>query len=189
MSWKEPQERHSDALIEAIHAASRHIASSIEKGFKHMADAQTKALADLNAALTNIADAISAEIAALQAALANTGQPDDSGQIEAAVSKLNDLTAALKTSIPKVAPASPVVTGVSPTSGVVAGGTSISVTGSGFTGATKVLIGGADATGVTVIDDNNLTAITPAGTGTGQAVVVTTPAGSSDAKNATFNFV
>lgn len=153
-----------------------------------MADKQTKALTDLNTALTNIADAISAEIAALQAAISNSGQLDDSGDIEAAVSKLNDLTAALKNSIPKAAPVAPTVTGISPTSGPVAGNTSVSIVGTGFTGATGVTVGGAAATGVTVTDDNNLTAITPAGTGSGQSVVVTTPAGAS-AANTLFNFV
>lgn len=105
MPWKEPSERHNDAVIEAIHAASRHIASSIEKGFKHMADAQTAALADLATAVTGIADSISAEIAALQAAVTQAAQnaanmqPDDSAAIEAQVSKLNDLNAALKASV------------------------------------------------------------------------------------------
>lgn len=110
MPWKEPSERHNDAVIEAIHAASRHISSSIEQGFKHMADAQTKALADLTTAVSGIANSVSAEIGALQAAVtqavqnAANIQPDDSAAIEAQVSKLNDLNAALKAS---VAPATP----------------------------------------------------------------------------------
>lgn len=76
-----------------------------------MADAQTTALADLATAVTGIADSISAEIGALQAAVTQAAQnaanmqPDDSAAIEAQVSKLNDLNAALKAS---VAPATPV---------------------------------------------------------------------------------
>lgn len=111
MSWKEPSERHNDAVVEAIHDASRHIVTAIREGFFHMADAQTAALADLATAVTGIADSISAEIGALQAAVTQAAQnaanmqPDDSAAIEAQVSKLNDLNAALKAS---VAPATPV---------------------------------------------------------------------------------
>lgn len=120
MPWKEPAERHNDAVIEAIHAASKHISSSIEKGFKHMADAQTAALADLATAVTGIADSVSAEISALQAAVtqatqnAANMQPDDSAAIEAQVSKLNDLNAALKASVAPAtpAPATPVAPSV-----------------------------------------------------------------------------
>lgn len=185
MSWKEPSERHNDAVVEAIHDASRHIATAIREGFAHMADAQTKALADLDAAILSIGNAISAEIAALQEALSNSGQPDDSGQIEASVSKLNDLAAALKASIPQKA--APVVTTLSPTSGPAAGGTSISISGSGLTGTTSVTVGGADATGVTVASDTTVTAVTPPGTGSAP-VVVTTPAGKSDGSQS-FSFI
>ena len=113
MPWKEPAERHNDAIIEAIHAASRHISSSIEKGFKHMADAQAQALADLQTAIATIGDEIAKEIGALQKALSASSQPDDSGAIEAAVTNLNDLAAKLKESRPvdtTLAPAAPVPT-------------------------------------------------------------------------------
>lgn len=152
-----------------------------------MADAQTKALADLNAALTNIADAISAEIAALQAALANSDQPDDSGQIEAAVTNLNALTDSLKKSIPAAAPVKPVVSSLSPTSGPAVGGSVVSASGTGFTGATGVTVGGATATGLTVDSDTSLSFTTPAGTGSA-SVVVTTPGGAND-NSTLFNFV
>jgi division protein CdvB (Snf7/Vps24/ESCRT-III family) len=106
------QERH-DALIEAIGHAAHTIATAIEKGFIHMADAQTAALADLAAAVTGIADSVSAEITALQAAVTKAAQnaanmqPDDSAAIEAQVTKLNDLNAALKASVAPAAPATP----------------------------------------------------------------------------------
>lgn len=110
MAWKTPEQHRHDELVEVVGHASRLIASSIEKGFRHMADAQTAALADLATAVTGIADSISAEIGALQAAVtqavqnAANMQPDDSAAIEAQVSKLNNLNAALKAS---VAPATP----------------------------------------------------------------------------------
>jgi hypothetical protein len=102
MSWKEPAERHSDALIEAIEAAAHRIATAILEGFKSMADPQAQALADLTAAITNIGTAIAAEISALQTALA-AGGVNDSPAIEAAVTNLNALTASLTASLPPAA--------------------------------------------------------------------------------------
>ena len=72
----------------------------------------------------------------------------------------------------------PSVSGISPTSGTIAGGTSITITGSGFTGTTGVTIGGTAATSVVVVDDNTITAVTPAGTLGAADVVVTNPLGS-----------
>ena len=187
MSRFEASERHAEDTITAIHEASHRIATAITQGFKHMADAQTKSLADLNTALTNVADAISAEIAALQTALTNSGQPDDSGQIETAVTNLNALTASLKASIPAAAPVKPVVSSMSPTSGPAAGLSPVSLSGSGFTGATGVTVGGTAVTALTVNSDTQLTFTTPAGTGSAP-VVVTTPGG-TNANSTLFNFV
>ena len=82
----------------------------------------------------------------------------------------------------------PVVTGVSPSSGTTAGGTSIAITGSNLTGATSVTVGGVAATGVQVFTDNNITAFTPAGTAGTASVIVTTPGG-SNAANSLFTYV
>ena len=51
----------------------------------------------------------------------------------------------------------PTVTGLSPTSGPEAGGTLVTITGTGFTGATAVDFGTTAATGVTVVDDTTIT--------------------------------
>ena len=72
----------------------------------------------------------------------------------------------------------PTVTGISPNSGPAAGGTSVTITGTGFTGATAVNFGATAATGVTVVDDTTITATSPAGTGVVDVTVVT-PAGTS----------
>jgi hypothetical protein len=56
------------------------------------------------------------------------------------------------------------VTGVTPNSGPTAGGTTVTVTGSGFTGATSVLFGSTPATSFTVNSDTAITAVAPAGT-------------------------
>ncbi|MGB9176768.1 MAG: IPT/TIG domain-containing protein [Methanoregula sp.] len=55
----------------------------------------------------------------------------------------------------------PEPTGISPSSGSTAGGTAVTVTGSGFSGATDVQFGGKSGTGLTVIDDSQLTIISP----------------------------
>ena len=71
-----------------------------------------------------------------------------------------------------------VVTLISPTSGPAAGGTSVTVTGTGFTGATAVKFGLTDATNFIVNSDTSITATSPAGTGTVD-ITVTTPSGTS----------
>lgn len=120
MAWKTPEQHRHDELIEVVGHASRLIATSIEKGFKHMADAQAQALADLQTAIATIGDEIAAEIGALQKALSASAQPDDSGAIEAAVTNLNDLAAKLKASRPAdtVTPAAPVPATPAPTPSV-----------------------------------------------------------------------
>jgi IPT/TIG domain/Bacterial Ig-like domain (group 3) len=73
----------------------------------------------------------------------------------------------------------PTVTGVSPSSGPVAGGTSVSVTGSGFTGATAVDFGAVPAVSFAVTSDGQLTAVAPADSAGPVDVTVTGPGGTS----------
>ncbi len=72
----------------------------------------------------------------------------------------------------------PAVTGVTPATGSTAGGTPVTISGSGFSGATLVDFGANAATDVKVINDDSITAVSPAGTGTVD-VTVTTPVGTS----------
>jgi hypothetical protein len=75
--------------------------------------------------------------------------------------------------------AAPVVSGLSPDNGPVTGGTSVTITGSGFTGATLVLFGGVYAP-FSVVDDSTIDATSPAGEGIDtQPVTVTTVGGTS----------
>ena len=62
----------------------------------------------------------------------------------------------------QVSPASaPTVSAVSPSSGPAAGGTSVTITGTGFTNATAVNFGSTSATRFTVVSDSQVTAILP----------------------------
>ncbi|MEI7926141.1 MAG: IPT/TIG domain-containing protein, partial [Chloroflexota bacterium] len=63
----------------------------------------------------------------------------------------------------EAAPA-PTVSAVAPALGPSAGGTSITITGTGFVSGATVTIGGTAATGVTVVSATSITATTPAGT-------------------------
>lgn len=81
----------------------------------------------------------------------------------------------------------PTISGVSPTSGTTAGGTSVTITGSAFTGASDVRFGSTPAAFV-VANDTTITATTPAhGVGVVD-VAVTTPAGTATAAG-TFNYL
>ena len=73
----------------------------------------------------------------------------------------------------------PTVTEISPGSGPLAGGTEITVTGTGFkfgdtSFVTEVTVGGVAATGVTVISEEELTATVPEGAEAGVAPMVVT---------------
>jgi parallel beta-helix repeat protein len=70
------------------------------------------------------------------------------------------------------------VVGVSPAQGPAAGGTSATITGTGFTDATAVNFGTTPATTFAVVSDNQITATSPAGTGMADVTVVT-PGGTS----------
>ena len=73
----------------------------------------------------------------------------------------------------------PTVSSVSPASGPLAGGTSVTITGTRLTGATAVTFGGTAATSFTVNSATQITATIPAH-GAGQVdVVVTTPGGTA----------
>jgi large repetitive protein len=72
----------------------------------------------------------------------------------------------------------PRVTGISVVEGPAAGGTSVTITGTGFTGATAVSFGGV-AAAFTVLGDTSITTTTPAA-GPGTVDVTVTSAGGTD---------
>ena len=85
----------------------------------------------------------------------------------------------------------PTVTAISPNSGPNAGGTTVTVTGTGFTGATQVLFGNTPGTSLTVTSSTHLTVNSPShSTGPFNVHVVTPSGGESAAAGAdlyTFN--
>src|SRR5206468_2267578 len=77
----------------------------------------------------------------------------------------------------------PIVTGLSSASGLVSGGTSLTITGSQFIGATSVTFGAVVASSFTVSDDDTIQVLIPAGSAGTVDVRVTTGAGTSATSN------
>jgi streptogramin lyase len=82
----------------------------------------------------------------------------------------------------------PTITQVSPNAGPLAGGTPITVTGTGFTTGASLRIGGAVATSVLVVNPTTLTAVTPSGVAGAATASVTTAGGTGSLPNA-FNYL
>jgi hypothetical protein len=75
----------------------------------------------------------------------------------------------------------PAVTAISPTSGPVAGGTAVTITGVGFTGATTVHVGAVSTTSFFVLSDTSVLVASPAHAAGTVDVTVTTAGGTSPA--------
>ncbi len=77
-------------------------------------------------------------------------------------------------------PAGPAtVSSVLPSQGPLAGGETVTLSGSGFTGATQVSFGSTAGTNVNVLSDSQLTVVSPAGASGQVSLTVTTPSGTS----------
>ncbi len=85
-------------------------------------------------------------------------------------------------------PAPPTLTSVAPATGSIAGGTAVTLTGTGFTGVTGVTFDGVAATAVSVASSTTLTCTTPAGTA-GTASVLVAAAGGTNAANTRYTYV
>ncbi|HEX5736740.1 MAG TPA: alkaline phosphatase family protein [Blastocatellia bacterium] len=83
----------------------------------------------------------------------------------------------------------PVVSSVTPNTGPTAGGTSITINGSGFTTGATVIIGGVPATNVTVAGGTTITALTPAHAAGAVDVMVTNTNGLSTTLTGGFTYV
>lgn len=71
----------------------------------------------------------------------------------------------------------PTFAGVVPANGPIAGGITVTITGTNFTGATAVTFGGIAATSFSIISPTSITAVTPAQVAGVSDVVITTPLG------------
>jgi hypothetical protein len=114
----------------------------------------------------------------LSVSLDGVTNPASTGSASTTVTTTSD-TKATTTSVTISTAHGPIVTGVNPPTGFTTGGTSVTITGSGFNGASKVDFDGNAATGVTVIGDSSITAASPPGAEGTVDVTVTTPDGTS----------
>jgi sugar lactone lactonase YvrE len=112
---------------------------------------------------------------------APTTAGSDNGSLTFTDNALNVSSATQVISLNGTGFATPTVTAISPASGPVAGGTTVTITGTNFLSGATVLFGTTAATGVTVVSGTSITAIAPAGSAGIVDVTVTT----SDGKSAT----
>ena len=85
-------------------------------------------------------------------------------------------------------PVAPTVSGVSPPTGLPAGGTSVTISGTNFVDVSAVTIGGTPVTSYTVVSPTSITAVTAAhAAGSGLSVNVTN-AGGTNTPNAYFSY-
>lgn len=82
----------------------------------------------------------------------------------------------------------PSVTGLSPASGVLGGGTIVTITGAGFTNDAGVTFGGTAASSVTYVSPTEITAVLPAGGAAGVVDVVVTTSGGTSPNTAADDF-
>ena len=80
----------------------------------------------------------------------------------------------------------PTITSITPASGLLSGGSTITITGTNFTGATAVDFGTTAATSFTVVSNTEITAVVPSTKTPGLTkVTVTTPEGVSSSTSST----
>ena len=88
------------------------------------------------------------------------------------------------------APANPApnVSGISPAAGTTAGGTAVTVTGTGFLSGASVKFGSTSASGVNVVSSTSITATAPAHSAAAVNVVVTNTDGQSDSLTSGYSY-
>ena len=82
----------------------------------------------------------------------------------------------------------PTISALSPARGTTGGGTTVTITGTGFTGATAVTFAGVAATSFTVDSATQITAVTPAGASAGDVDVAVTTGGGTTALASGFRY-
>ena len=135
----------------------------IEKEEQNMASTTA-----LTAAVENLSVVVSEAVTAISG-------NEDQAAIDSATAAIETAITDLKGALP--AKPVPTISSVVPTSGGVAGGEAVTVTGSGFTGATSVEFGPAAAESFIVVSDTEITAVTPAFTAGAVEISVSGPDG------------
>jgi uncharacterized protein (TIGR02145 family) len=127
----------------------------------------------------------STEITCITPASTLTG--DKSGSVDVTITNWGNTVTAINgfTYVVPILP--PTISGVSPTSGVVTGGTSLVITGTNFTSVNAVTVGGTNCTSYTVNSATQITCITPAKAAGTYAVAVTTAKGTAT-RNSAFTY-
>jgi hypothetical protein len=115
-------------------------------------------------ALTDLAAAVAANTTATNTLVTQGtgGSGTSDSAIEAAVAQLTTNNNALTGLAGTAAPGGPVVTSVTPNAVAVAGGTPVTLNGSGFTGVSAVLFGTVKGSAGTVVNDTQITVTSPA---------------------------
>ena len=109
-----------------------------------------------------------------------TAPPEAAGTVDVTVTAYGNVSAASSGDrFTYNSAAAPAVTGVSPSSGSTAGGTVVTITGTGFIGANSVMFGTTAAGNVAANSDTQITAVAPAQAAGIVDVTVTTPTGTS----------
>ena len=85
--------------------------------------------------------------------------------------------------------APPTVTSVTPATGPLTGGNTVTIAGTGFTGATSVTFNGVAATNFTVMSNTAITAVVPSSTTVGPVSVIVTTGVGSNAANSLYSYV
>ena len=91
--------------------------------------------------------------------------------------------------LPGVTILPPTVSSVTPSTGPLSGGNTITITGTNFDGTAQVSIGGVPSTNFTVNSSTSMTATVPAGTAVGPVSVIVTTAAGSNPNNLLYTYV
>ena len=168
-----PQEMSENVTLTAIVTPAATGAVATPTGTVNFFDGTTL----LNTAPVSIAPVSGSNEASFQTSFSTTGAHSITAVFTTGdMNYFGSTSAALTENIASA----PTVTGVSPISGPAAGGTVVTITGTSFTGTTSVRFG-VTAASFTVNSSTSITAVSPAGTGTVDIVVINSGASATSA--------
>lgn len=120
-------------------------------------------------------DNVTAILTAVNTLVANQNSTGNAAILSALTGLQNTANQILAQDMPTPTSLAPTVTGISPNSGPVAGGTVVTITGTNLTGSTGATFGGVAGTNYSVTNDTTALVTSPANTsGAGDVIVVDT---------------